>query len=121
MLAPITPPPMTTTDACSGSSMLMSPSAAQNDIAPIARAARPDMAFRNAVTFEVAVAGLRQSSAGLAPTLGNRSNDTEKMKESGQYEGSASLDLTSSRATGRCDTTFERCGNVQLAGCVGGA
>jgi hypothetical protein len=40
------------------------------------------MAFRDAVTFEVAVAGLCQSSAGLAPTLGNRSNDTDKMKES---------------------------------------
>jgi hypothetical protein len=51
-------------------------------IAPIAQVARPDMAFRDAAMFEVAVAGLCQSSAGFAPTLGNRSNDTEKMKES---------------------------------------
>ena len=46
-----------------------------------AQVARPDMAFRDAVTFEVAVVWLCQLSAVWAPTLGNRSNDTEKIKE----------------------------------------
>src|SRR3984893_11038838 len=39
------------------------------------------MAFRNAVTFDVAVVWLCQLSAVWAPTLDNRSNDSEKMKE----------------------------------------
>jgi hypothetical protein len=45
----------------------------------------PDMAFRDAVTFEVAVAGLCQLGAIWPPPLGHRLNDMqnmEKMKES---------------------------------------
>ena len=61
----------------------------KNDIPPFAQVARPDMAFRDAVTFEVAVARLcqccRRSAmpirCSLAPTLGYRSNGTGKMKE----------------------------------------
>src|ERR1700720_3484555 len=35
----------------------------QNDIASFAQVAKPDMAFSDAVTFEIAVVGLRRSSA----------------------------------------------------------
>jgi hypothetical protein len=44
--------------------------------------AGPDVAFRDAVRFEVAVARLCQLSAVRPQHLGNRSNDTEKMEES---------------------------------------
>ena len=54
-------------------------------IARFVQVAGPDMAFRDAVTFEIAVAGLCQSKVRVdltCLTLGYRSNHTEKVKES---------------------------------------